>query len=201
MQKNHFQGKYYQHKLSKLKSVAWLLVLMTIFFMSACKRHYDATSDISALTIDYAHEKTKNEDENNEVRKLTGKVVGISDGDTFTLLLENELDLKIRLDGIDCPENKQAYSRKAKQALSDLIFNNLVRVEYNKKDGFGRILGTTFINDINVNQEMVRLGYAWHFKKYSDDPVLAKLEVEARKNRKGLWVEANPIPPWEYRKR
>lgn len=133
-------------------------------------------------------------------RVVTGRAVRIIDGDTFVLLMDNDFDTRVRLDGIDCPERRQAFSQRAKQTLSDLIFDQEINVYYDKKDGFGRVLGEVYIGSVNVNQEMIRRGMAWHYVKYSSDETLAELEREARNNRVGLWVEPNPVPPWEYRR-
>ena len=133
---------------------------------------------------------------------ITGKVIKIADGDTFTLLLERDnFEVRVRLNAIDCPEKKQPFSKKAKQHLSDMIFGKRLKVYYKKKDRYGRVLGDVFIDHINVNKKMVCDGYAWHFKKYSDDPELAKCEENARKQHLGLWQDAHPTPPWEWRKR
>ncbi|MBA3900544.1 MAG: thermonuclease family protein [Bacteroidetes bacterium] len=132
---------------------------------------------------------------------IEGKVIKIADGDTFTLIFENGFDVRVRLNGIDSPEKKQAFSKRAKQTLSDLIYDKTVTVYYKSKDRYGRVLGDVSINDLNVNQEMVRRGMAWHFKRYSDDEELAKLEVEARKNKVGLWADPNAVAPWEFRKK
>ena len=137
----------------------------------------------------------------NNKKHISGKVIKVTDGDTFTLLLNNDFDTKVRLNGIDCPEKKQAYSKKAKDRLSHLIFGKNIDVYYEKKDGFGRVLGDVYVNKINVNQDMVQNGLAWHFKEYSNDPILEKLEQEAIQNRVGLWIDSSPIPPWEFRKR
>lgn len=133
-------------------------------------------------------------------RVVTGRAVRIIDGDTFVLLMDNDFDTRVRLDGIDCPERRQAFSQRAKQTLSDLIFDQEIKVYYDKKDGFGRVLGEVYIGNVNVNHEMVRKGMAWHFVKYSDDETLARLEREARRDRVGIWSEPNPVPPWEYRR-
>lgn len=130
---------------------------------------------------------------------IEGTPLRIIDGDTFVLLLDNNFDTRVRLNGIDCPENKQAFSQRAKKELSDLIFERQIVVYYEKKDGFGRVLGEVYIGNVNVNHEMVRRGMAWHYVKYSDDETLARLESEARSSRVGLWSEPNPVPPWEYR--
>lgn len=135
----------------------------------------------------------------NEQKYIDGKVIKIADGDTFTMLFDNGFEVRVRLNGIDSPEKKQAFSNRAKQALSEMIFSKNVRVYYDNKDRYGRVLGEVFIGSLSINQEMVKRGMAWHFKRYSDDETLARLELEARKNRVGLWVDSNPIAPWEFR--
>jgi len=136
-------------------------------------------------------------------KKIEGKVIKISDGDTFTLLLEKDnFPVRVRLIEIDAPERKQPFSKKSKQYLSHLIFGKKVTVYYKKKDRYGRILGHVFLknNKLNINHEMVKNGYAWQFKKYSNDKKLAELEKEAKLNKRGLWQDKNAVPPWEWRK-
>ena len=133
---------------------------------------------------------------------FTAKVIRIMDGDTMEVLYKNT-PRKIRLAHIDCPENKgaQPFGNKAKKALSDLCFGQMVTVHGEKLDRYGRLIAIV-TNDQNqvINQEMIKRGMAWHFKKYSHDSVYANLEIAARKNRIGLWQEPNPSPPWEWRK-
>ncbi len=130
-----------------------------------------------------------------------GKVIKITDGDTIIVITENQQQIKIRLDGIDCPESKQDFGTRAKQAVSDLCFGKQVKVVYSGKDRYGRILGTVYIGNKNINKELLRMGLAWHYKLFNKDKELAKLEQEARNKRIGLWSHPNPIPPWEFRKR
>lgn len=132
---------------------------------------------------------------------FNGKVVGIKDGDTIEVLYEGKSQT-IRLVDIDCPEKKQAFGTKAKQFTSDFCFNKEVRVESNgKRDRYKRILGTVFADNKNLNEELVKAGLAWHYKKYSDKQTYANLENTARENRIGLWADINPTPPWNYRKK
>jgi len=130
---------------------------------------------------------------------VTGKVVGISDGDTITLLTAGNRQLKVRLDGIDAPENGQEFSAVSKQALSSLVGGKVVSLEVSGTDRYERILGTVIHEGRNVNLLMVRAGYAWHYVKYSDDPALAEAEAAARAEGRGLWAGFNPISPWDYR--
>ena len=141
--------------------------------------------------------------ENLSHKIFSAKVIGISDGDTMEILYKKN-PIKIRLAHIDCPEKrgKQPFGNNAKIALSDLCFGRFVTVKGEKYDRYKRLIAVV-INDKNqtVNQEMVKLGMAWHYKKYSKDSLYAKLESEARKNRVGLWQDKNPIAPWLWREK
>lgn len=113
---------------------------------------------------------------------VTGKVVGIADGDTITILTAEKRQVKIRLDDIDSPEKGQEYGQKAKEALSSLIGKKTVRVEISKKDRYGRSIANVYQGDIHVNRWMVDSGFAWHYLKYSKDAALAAAEADARTN-------------------
>lgn len=132
---------------------------------------------------------------------LTGKVVKVADGDTITVLDSNKVQHRIRLIAIDAPESKQAFGQKSKAHLSAMVFGKTVKVEWTKKDRYKRILGTVLINGINCNEEMLKSGLAWHYRQYSKDKKLQSLEDKARSNKKGLWVDKKPVPPWEFRRK
>jgi micrococcal nuclease len=133
---------------------------------------------------------------------ITGKVVGIADGDTFTLLLKDNSTVRIRLHGIDTPEKGQPFGNNAKQYTSNLIFNKQVKVMQTDTDRYGRIVGiVTNPENINVNEALLKVGMAWHYKKYDNNPNWANFEKEARASKIGLWQDANPIPPWDWRKK
>jgi micrococcal nuclease len=125
-----------------------------------------------------------------------GKVVGVSDGDTIKVLKDGK-QVKIRLAAIDCPEKKQPYGQKAKQFTSDMVAGKVVKVWETDTDRYGRIVGFVFIGDKNLNKELLSAGLAWHYKQYSRDPEMAKLEFEARSAKRGLWAEPDPAAPWE----
>lgn len=130
---------------------------------------------------------------------VTGKVVGIADGDTLTILTPQRAQLKVRLDGIDAPEDGQEFSAAAKRALSALTSGKTVTLQVSGTDRYERTLGTVIADGQNVNLVMVRAGFAWHFVKYSDDEDLAAAERAARSERRGLWADLRPIAPWDYR--
>ena len=132
---------------------------------------------------------------------LQGKVVAIADGDTFTLLVQDSIQKKIRVASIDCPERKQPFSQKAKEFISAAIFNQQVQVEVQSTDRYRRIIGkVTYGNRKDLASELLKAGLAWHFKKYSKDPNLQALEDHARASQKGLWIDPNAIAPWDWRK-
>ena len=128
-----------------------------------------------------------------------GNVIKIADGDTLTLLV-NEKQLKIRLSDIDTPERKQPFGTRAKQALSELAFGKQACVVEVTVDRYGRIVGRVYVDGLDVNAILVRGGYAWVYRKYSQDGELLKLEAEAKQKGLGLWADTDPIPPWEWRR-
>jgi len=130
---------------------------------------------------------------------LQGKVVHIADGDTLTVLVDDE-QVKVRLAEIDAPESRQDYGQRAKQALGNLVFGQVVTVDDEGKDRYGRTIGRVQLGDLNVNAEMVRTGYAWVYRQYAKDQSLYALEDEARMARRGLWASDVRVPPWEWRR-
>ena len=127
------------------------------------------------------------------------RVVGISDGDTFKVLYQENQEIKIRLGHIDAPEMGQPFGKSAKKFASNLCFGKEVKIVRQSKDRYQRIIAEVFIGKTNVNKEIVRAGYAWHFKKYSSDKEYEKIENEARENKRGLWQDKTYIAPWAWR--
>lgn len=136
---------------------------------------------------------------------LQGKVVGISDGDTITVLDSGKTQYKVRLAGIDAPEKSQAFGDRSKQYLSDQVFGKTVTVDWNKTDKYGRTIGKVIVNGQDANLRQVQAGLAWHYKQYekeqsaSDRNSYAQAESDARTRHIGLWHDATPIPPWDFR--
>lgn len=127
-----------------------------------------------------------------------GQVVGVSDGDTLTALHDGKAE-RVRLDEIDAPESSQAYGQASKKSLSDLCFGKFAAIKEQGTDKYGRTLGRVFCDGMEVNTEQVRRGLAWFYTQYSHDPMLQAEEVTARAAKIGLWADAAPMPPWEYR--
>jgi endonuclease YncB( thermonuclease family) len=127
-------------------------------------------------------------------QSFTGKVVKVADGDTITVLLD-KTQHKIRLEGIDAPEKGQAYGTKARQALADKISRETVRVDWKKRDRYGRIIGRVYLGDRDISLEMVKDGLAWHYKRDSKEAARADMENEARKSARGVWADKDSVPP------
>lgn len=134
-----------------------------------------------------------------------GKVIVVFDGDTVAWVDEKTQDtLRIRLHGVDAPEKMQPFGKEAKAFTSDLCLEKTVFFNFIDTDAFGRKLGKIITLDgKEVNQELLKNGLAWHFKKYSkgnvDSALYANLQKEAQLEKKGLWIQENPVPPWKYR--
>ncbi|NDD52981.1 thermonuclease family protein [bacterium] len=132
---------------------------------------------------------------------ISGKVISITDGDTIKILVQKQ-QITIRLNAIDAPEIGQPFGQKSKQALSSLIGEKIVSVDVVDRDRYGRSVGNVRIGERLINEEMVRDGWAWHFKKYSKSKMLDDLEADAREAKRGLWSDSQaPEAPWDYRSR
>jgi endonuclease YncB( thermonuclease family) len=138
--------------------------------------------------------------------QLQGRVVGVSDGDTITVLTGERQQVKIRLSGIDAPEKKQPFGAFSKQTLSRQVFGRPVVVEWSKTDRYGRIVGKIEVDGVDVNLEQVREGSAWVYTQYlkelpeADRRRYLDAEQQARGERRGLWRDRAPEPPWEWRR-
>lgn len=130
---------------------------------------------------------------------FSGKVVDVSDGDTITVLKDRE-QVKVRLVEIDAPEKGQAFGNRSKQALSELVRGKQVEIRERGTDRYGRTLGRVYQSGVDVNAEMVRRGMVWVYVKYAKDQGFYQIETEAREQRRGLWADKDPVPPWEWRR-
>ena len=136
---------------------------------------------------------------------LLGKVINVADGDTITVLDDTNTQHKIRLTGIDAPEKRQAFGNVAKQSLVEQVAGQSVAVEWVKVDKYGRKIGKVLLAGLDCNLVQVKRGLAWHYKQYqreqssTDQQSYAVAETEARATKLGLWRDAEPTPPWEFR--
>ncbi len=134
---------------------------------------------------------------------LSGKVVSIADGDTITILDDNKKQHKIRLYGIDTPEKSQAFGKAAKKHTSNLVARKRVQVTSYDTDKYGRTVGVVAVDGVNVNRSLIENGFAWQYRRYCKASFCndwLQLERSARAAKVGLWSDATPVPPWEWRK-
>lgn len=146
---------------------------------------------------------------------LEGRVVGVSDGDTVTVLDGERKRHKIRLAGIDAPEKAQPFGQRSKENLSRMVFDKDVRVEWSKRDRYGRIVGKVWVQPkscptcpmtLDAGHSQITVGLAWWYRKYAKEQSSADRgayefsEQEARAKRVGLWSDPDPVPPWDWRR-
>src|ERR1043165_1632282 len=141
-----------------------------------------------------------NRNRSSESGSNEGKVVGIVDGDTYDILIDQQKTFRVRMGGIDAPERGMPFYRKAKDHLADLCFEKNIRLEIHDTDSRGRKIAFSYLEDgTELSHEMVKAGLAWHFKKYNQDSDLSELEIKAKEAKMGLWIDSLPMPPWENR--
>lgn len=163
-----------------LKNFIWILALLLLLFYSA---GYNIPPDTP-------------------YRQISGQVAYVIDGDTFQLSSHKLGDIRIRIAEIDAPELQQPYGKKAKSYLKALIESETVICTILEKDRYGRYIAKINVpgtRNIDVAAEMVRAGYAWHYKKYSASQELSNIEIKAKLQKKGLWSDQSVVAPWIYR--
>jgi micrococcal nuclease len=132
--------------------------------------------------------------------ELTGRVLAIADGDTLTVLDGSNTQHKIRLAGIDAPEKGQPFGTKARENLAGKVFGQVVHVEVIDVDRYHREVGRIYLGERFINAEMVRDGFAWRYPQYDKPGEFTAAEDDAREQKRGLWADPNPMPPWEWRR-
>lgn len=125
-------------------------------------------------------------------------VVSITDGDTLTAMCDHQ-QVKIRLAEIDAPEKKQAFGQRSKQSLAELCFQKQAEIRPQTKDRYHRTVARVICEGTDANAEQVRRGMAWVYDRYVKDKSLYALQDEARVRKVGIWSDADPVPPWEWR--
>lgn len=131
--------------------------------------------------------------------EIQGKVIRVLDGDTIEAL-QDKKPVRIRLANIDAPEKKQAFGRWSTNQLKGLVAAQSVTVTFTQTDRYGRIIGRVFTaNGTEASRFMVQSGAAWVYERYNTDNALPALQREAQTQKRGLWADSQPVPPWEWR--
>lgn len=145
-----------------------------------------------------------------DFRTIEGVVRKVSDEDTIAVATRGGKMFHIRLYGIDGPEIRhgekpgQPFGEESKAALEAMILGKKVRINIMDTDHYKRMVGMVYLGTLNVNEEMVKQGWAWAYGEYYVEPFLSdfiRAERRAKENRRGLWQQDKPVPPWEYRRR
>ena len=142
-----------------------------------------------------AHEKSEQ-----KAKSIVGIVTQVIDGDTIWVS-DGHGRHKVRLNHIDAPESNQPFGSESTAHLKSIITNRTVRIEYEKSDRYGRILGVVFLGETDVNLQMVCEGFAWHYRHFDKTPSYSVAESEARAAKRGLWAAPDPINPHKWRKK
>lgn len=186
--------------MRSIKRVAPLFILMLAFAgPGAARQAYSTHAPQTPATA------TRQAHADKAESVIEGKVVTVSDGDTITVLDKENRQHKIRFQGIDAPESKQAFGQASKENLAGMIFGKEVKVVWSKTDKYGRTVGKVLLDGRDINIEQIKAGFAWHYKTYAreqpaeDRVTYAAAETEARTARRGLWQDPNPTPPGEWR--
>lgn len=170
-----------------LKKRVLPLVLVTLSILASCSREAPISAPGTSNSV-------------------SGKVVKIIDGDTIDILDAQNAQHRLRLKGIDAPERTQAFYEVSRKNLATLVLEKQVAAHYEKVDQWGRLVSTVSVDGEDVCLEQIRAGLAWHFKRYEDEQTPADrdsygtAEQKAHEQRRGLWKDSNPTPPWEYRR-
>ena len=198
-----------KQKRSKPKySITTLLVLLVLaIYYNYYVKDADSKPSVETAPVKVPAKKSSSRKKNSlpeDQRNLTvftGKVIGIKDGDTYEILYDS-IPERVRLADVDCPEKSQPFGKNARQYAADLCFGQTVTVTCAaKRDRYGRLIGTvTNANGVNVNEALVKAGFAWHYKQYSKKEAISGYEATAREKHLGLWADNNPTPPWDWRK-
>lgn len=140
-------------------------------------------------------------------KDITGRVVAISDGDTLTVLDASKTQHKIRLAGIDAPEKAQPFGTRSRQALSEYVFSKDVTVLVVDVDRYKRVVGIVMLGGKDINQQLVAEGHVWVYRQFlkklpaGKPEAYIKAEQQAKAGKVGLWVDKDPTPPWEWRRK
>jgi endonuclease YncB( thermonuclease family) len=184
-------------RLTILSTSFSILLLVTL----GCDRKTLQTTTRELVAITSAVEPSHNS------QVVSGRVVGVADGDTVTVLDGENTQHKIRLMGIDAPEKAMPFGQRSKQSLSGLIFGKEVQVEVRAKDRYKREVGRILLDGRDINLAQVQSGMAWVYRQYlkeltqDEAKAYVRAEEEAKGANRGLWSDAEPTPPWEWRRK
>jgi endonuclease YncB( thermonuclease family) len=196
--------------LKRMESFAWKkFTLVALIFIAVAGCRYGPPQDENS-----SREAPQNSPaaapsaarKNTDRNMIAGRVVHISDGDTFIIEKENGERVTVRVHAIDAPELSQEFGRESRENLRALIDNQQVEIRQQTTDQFHRTVGQVFLNGKDIGLEQVAGGFAWHFKQYAkqqqpdERKAYADAEETARNGRRGLWQSGQAENPQDYRR-
>ena len=132
--------------------------------------------------------------------QISAKVIGIKDGDTILVLLENKTQKTLRLAEVDCPESGQPFGKNAKDFTSSQVFGKIISFVETDQDRYGRTIAKVYYdNGKYLSKEIIKNGLGWFYFKYSNNKELEKLHYDAKEKKLGLWQDIKAISPYEWR--
>lgn len=139
---------------------------------------------------------------------ISGEVVRVWDGDTLHLQDSFGQRHKIRLASIDAPELEQAQGKACRDRLAEQVLHRQVQAAIVDTDHYGRKVAQIRLNGHDINRQQVADGCAWHYRRYAREwqseaeyAAYAEAEAQAKSQRLGLWRQASPQAPWQFRHR
>ena len=131
---------------------------------------------------------------------LRGRAVKVQDGDTFDFLYGDNEKQRVRVAQMDAPEKSMPFGQKSKERFTELVMGKEIALVVNTVDRYGRVVGSVIVDGEDQSARMISEGMAWYYRQYGWTDSLARLEEQARSEKRGLWADPNPQPPWEWRK-
>lgn len=158
--------------------------------------YYDTIKPLINYGADYVAELVLS------IPPIDGNVSAVSDGDTLTVMLSEQGDIKVRLYGVDAPELSQNYGPQARDTLTKLVYGKIVEVKVINTDRYGRSVAVVMADGVNINEQMLSKGMAWYYPQYCKKSFCKswqELETTAKTQKIGLWKQKKPMAPWLYR--
>lgn len=179
-------------------------MFLTALLLASCRMDSEAAEPIDVTTASAPVSASVQTQEPATATEVTGRVVGVHDGDTITVYRPDHPEMKIRMAEIDAPELGQPFGQASKQMLSRMVFGTMVRVRVEDVDRYGRHVARVYTETgQDVNRQMIRDGGAWVYRDYNREPALMAVEDEARTAERGLWdasLVRDRVEPWLWRR-
>jgi len=214
-----YRNRFEHGKLKKKQPIQFTPWVLLLLFMGYSTFQYLDSGQVSWLTdsfrwaesrlrvvYDSVDSQLDNYTEKNTVLEgFSGEVVKVIDGDTLDIRDDQGNEIRVRLAGIDAPESDQPYGQAARRNLSSMVSGRTVIIQSGKVDDYGRQVGVVWLDGDDICLEQLKAGLAWWYEYHKDEQsradqiAYANAEREAQGAERGLWSEADPINPYQWR--